>query len=268
VTTATDTWTPRANPSEDYERYIIPAYFRQFAERLVTLAAPWPGERVLDVACGTGVVTRLIPERVGPSGYVTGLDMSPGMLAVARSVLDDPNVTWEEGNAVELPFAEDAFDVVTCQQGLQFFPERAKALREMRRVLRPGGRLALSVWRSIEYNPVFHLLSEALARLAGPDAGAMPPFSLGDRAELRRLVDEAGFTDVSVCIDGMIGRFPSPAEAVRRLVMAAPSMLGALAHLGPDANQQLVEEVTRTVAPYVDDAGLAVPLTTHVLLAR
>jgi SAM-dependent methyltransferase len=266
-TTAAD-WTPRANRAEDYERYLIPAYFGAFAEGLTRLVPPWPGERALDVACGTGVVTRLLAERVGPGGHIVGLDLDAGMLTVARRLLDAPNVAWQEASALAMPFADGAFDLVTCQQGLQFLPDRPAGLREMRRVLRPGGRLALAVWRSTEHNPVFKLLEEALARVVGPEAANLPPFSLGDGAELRRLTREAGFSDVAVRIDGRLARFPSPAEMVRRMLLGGPTMLSALATADAEARLRLVDEVTRTMAPYVDDAGLAVPLSTHVLLAR
>ena len=264
-TTAAD-WAPRANRAEDYERYLVPAYFRPFAEALARLAAPWPGERVLDVGCGTGALTRVLAERVGPSGHVTGLDLNAGMLAVARGLVDAPNVAWREGNALEMPFADGTFDLVTCHQGLQFFPDRAAGLAEMRRVLQPGGRLALAVWRSTDYNPVFKLLEEALAGLVGPEAAKLPPFALGDAEELRQMARETGFADVAVRIDGRLLRFPSPAELVRRFLLGGPTMLSALATAG--ARRRLVDEVTRTMAPYVDDVGLAVPMAAHVLLAR
>ena len=267
LTMAAD-WTPRANRAEDYERYLIPAYFSAFAEELTRLVAPWPGERVLDVACGTGVLTSLLVERVGPSGHVTGLDLDAGMLAVARSLLDAPNVDWWEASALAMPFADGAFDLVTCQQGLQSFPDRATGMAEMRRVLKPGGRMALACWRSAAFNPVWKLLEEALGRLVGPEAAALPPLALGDADALRRLAWTAGFTDVTVRIDGRLARFPSPEEFVRRTVLGAPTMLSVLAAADADAHRRLVDEVTRTMAPYVDDVGLAVPLATHVLLAR
>ena len=268
MATTTADWTPRANPGEDYERYLVPAFFHAFAEALVALAAPWPGERVLDVACGTGALTRLLVERVGAGGHVTGLDLSAGMLAVARDHLDAPQVEWREASALAMPFDEGSFDLVTCQQGLQFFPDRAAGLREMRRVLKGGGRLVVAVWRSTDYNPVWKLVEETLADLVGPEAARLPPFALGDAEELRRLAREAGFADVAVRIDGRTARFPSPEEFVRRAALAAPSMLGPLATVGPDALDRLRAGVRERMAPYVDDAGLAVPLATHVLLAR
>ena len=261
-------WTPRANRAEDYERYLVPAYFRPFAGALVTLAAPWPGDRVLDIACGTGVVTGLLAERVGPHGSVTGLDLDAGMLAVARDRLDAPNIAWREASALALPFPDGAFDLVTCQQGLQSFSDRAAGMAEMRRLLRPGGRLALSCWRSADFNPVWKLLGEALGVLLGPEASVLPPLALGDADQLRQLALNAGFTNVAVRIDARLVRFPSPEELVRRTVLGAPTMLRALATADAATLQRLVDEVTRTMAPYIDDADLAVPLATHILLAN
>ena len=135
-------------------------------------------------------------------------------------------------------------------------------------MLKPGGRLALACWRAADFSPVWKLLAEALGRLVGPAAAALPPLALGDAAELRRLARTAGFADAAVRIDGRTARFPSPGEFVRRTVLGAPTMLSALAAADGDAHRRLVGEVTRTMAPYVDDLGLSVPLFTHVLLAR
>src|SRR5262249_1850701 len=149
--------------------FLVPTIFRPWAEALLTLAALQPGERILDVACGTGVVARLAAVQVGPTGQVRGVDLNPGMLAVARSVPAPTGavITWQEGTATALPLEDAAFDVVLCQQGLQFFPDRVAALQEMHRVLVPGGRLALSVWGPIASSPGFAVLAEALARHVG-----------------------------------------------------------------------------------------------------
>src|SRR5207248_3148605 len=133
-------------PAEVYERYNVPRFFLPWAHELVDRLDPRPGERILDVACGTGAATRLLAERVGPTGQVVGLDVNAGMLAAARAAVTNPVVEWHEANAQALPFADGAFDAILCQLGLQFFPDRPLALREMRRVLAPGGRLALACW--------------------------------------------------------------------------------------------------------------------------
>ncbi|HSO54831.1 MAG TPA: methyltransferase domain-containing protein, partial [Actinomycetes bacterium] len=154
-------WQVAGNAALAYEAHLVPAIFAAWAPRLLGSANPAVGERVLDVACGTGVVARLAAERVGPGGRVAGLDLNPGMLAVARGLPPMPGapITWQEANAVALPFPEATFDVVLCQQGLQFFPDRPAALREMHRVLAPGGRLALSVYSAIAHNPATQALA-------------------------------------------------------------------------------------------------------------
>ena len=143
--------------AEVYQRHMVPAIFGPWAEDLLGLAAPQAGERVLDVACGTGVVTRLAAQRVGSSGAVVGLDLNPGMLTVARTLTppEGAQIEWREGNVTAIPLSDGAIDLVLCQQGLQFFPDRPGALREMRRVLRPSGRMALSVWRPMQHSPGF-----------------------------------------------------------------------------------------------------------------
>ena len=141
--------------AEAYERYIMAAFGNAWAQALVQVAAPEDGDRVLDVACGTGAVARYAAPHVGPTGRVTGLDLNAGMLATARTMPAPAGIpiAWHEGNATALPFPNASFDIVCCQQGLQFFPDRPAALREMSRVLTPGGRLALAVWRGLEHQP-------------------------------------------------------------------------------------------------------------------
>src|SRR3712207_3990859 len=146
-----EAWQLEGSAAELYERHLVPAITSLWAADLVERAAPQPGERVLDVACGTGIVARRAAERMG-SGRVVGLDINPGMLAVARALPpgSGPAIEWHEGSVLDMPFPEGSFDVCLCQLGLQFFPDRAAALREMRRVLRTGGRLTLSVFSALE----------------------------------------------------------------------------------------------------------------------
>ena len=146
-----------------------------WAPLVVALADPRSGERVLDVACGTGVATRLVAQQVGRTGKVVGLDLKPGMLAGAAAIAaSEPptsaSITWQEASATRMPFPDAAFDIACCQLGLGFFPDRPAALREMHRVLVPGGRLGLMVWRGIEHSPGFGILAAALARDVGSEA--------------------------------------------------------------------------------------------------
>jgi SAM-dependent methyltransferase len=205
-------WQVAGSAAEVYERELVPAIFGPWAPRMVGLAALAAGERVLDVACGTGVVARLAAEHVGPAGRVVGLDLNPGMLAVARSLpVAGVPVGWVQATAGRLPFPDGSFEVVCCQLGLQFFPDRAAALAEMARVLVPGGRLVVMVWRSIDHSPGFAVLAGALDRHVGLAAGALmrAPFGLGDEGKLRGLVEGAGFGEVGVDRQAGVVRFGS-----------------------------------------------------------
>ena len=155
---------------ENYQRYFVPAIGGPFAEDLIAEAALRPGERVLDVACGTGVVARLAAERVGPSGTVAALDLNPAMLSVARSVPSTgAAIRWYETSAESIPLPDDAFDVVLCQLGLQFVADKGAALREMRRGLAPGGRVLVTTPPPSAF---FDALDEAMTRHVGSEAGA------------------------------------------------------------------------------------------------
>ena len=151
-------WQLSGSGPEAYEQYIVPAWMGEWAQDLVDVSSIQAGQRVLDVGCGTGVVTRAIARLIGPSGKVVGLDVNDAMLQMARHFAAQEGlgvITWQQGDAAAMPFPEASYDVVLCQQGLQYFPDCAAALREVARILVPGGRLALSVWRALERHPFF-----------------------------------------------------------------------------------------------------------------
>jgi len=181
-------WQVAGSAAETYERALVPAVFAAWAPLVVALADPKPGDRVLDIACGTGVVARLAADRVGSTGNVVGLDLNPGMLAVAASVAShapatSASITWREASAMKMPLPDATFDIAYCQLGLQFFPDRSAALREMYRILVLDGRLGVMVWRGIKYSPGFGALAAALDRHVSADAGGImrAPFSLARR---------------------------------------------------------------------------------------
>src|SRR3954454_5555596 len=160
-------WQMDASAPELYERYLVPAITAVWANDLLDRVRLGRGESVLDIACGTGVVARLGGER-GGLGELVGIDLNTAMLGIARS--KSAAVEWIEGSALELPFDAGSFDVVLCQLGLQFFPERHLALKEMARVLKPGGRTGLSVYSAIERTPAAHAFVQALDTYLGPEA--------------------------------------------------------------------------------------------------
>jgi ubiquinone/menaquinone biosynthesis C-methylase UbiE len=268
--TAQRQWQFAGSVPENYERYLVPALFKPWAEDLVEMAALRPGNRVLDIACGTGIVARIAARRLGGNGSVIGLDLSGPMLDAARASPEGATVEWQEGNAMKLPWPDAAFDVAFCQQGLQFFPDRIVALREMHRVLTSGGRLALSVWGPIERSSGFTVLADALAQHIGPEAGALMntgPFSLSHGSELRALIDEAGFQDISIHPAVKTIRFPSTDEFVLRY--AAGSALGtAITNSNDDARAALLAETAAKLRSTVDDQGLGFPIESNMVLAR
>ncbi len=254
---------------ELYERYLVPSVFGRWAVDLVKLAAPKLGERVLDVACGTGIVARLAAQDVGVMGKVVGLDLNPGMLTVARSASTGiENIEWREGNATAMPLSDKTFDLVFCQQGLQFFPDRLASSKEMHRVLVPGGRLAVSVWSSIGNSPGFSLLAEALENHIGSEAAALTrlPFSLASEGELRSLTERAGFRNVKIHPATKRLIFPSSDEFVKRYVAATP-LASIVARAGSKSQQALLENMSKALQSHVNPDGLAFPIETHFVVA-
>jgi SAM-dependent methyltransferase len=195
--------------AEIYETFFVPALFAQWAVRVADAARIGAGERVLDVACGTGVLARTARERVGARGTVVGLDMNPAMLAVAHRA--GANIEWREARAEALPFDSGSFDVVVSQFGLMFFQDRTAALAEMLRVLRSGGRLAVAVWDTLENTPGYAVVTRLLERLFGAEvADALrAPYALGDRARLIETFRAAGVSDPTLVTAAGTARFAS-----------------------------------------------------------
>jgi ubiquinone/menaquinone biosynthesis C-methylase UbiE len=261
-------WQLSGDAAELYERYPAQYLLRPWVADLVARAGLRRGERVLDLACGTGLVARLAAPAIGPTGRVTGLDLNPGMLAVARR-LPAPSgapITWVEGSALAMDVADDSIDVILCQQGFQFFPDRRAALGEMRRVLVPGGRLLLSVWRIA--GPYHRALTEALARHVGAEAasGFAASRIAPDAEELHRLVLEAGFRDVAVHASAMSIRLPEVEDFVLWHLAATP-VARAVAAVSPHARAGLAQQVSAALAVYASGDGVTVPDETNLVTA-
>ena len=263
-------WQVEESASAAYERYLVPPMFAPWADQLVESVDLDRGDRILDVACGTGIVARRAASRVGTSGSVVGLDINDRMLEVAAksAAKDDLAIEWRKGDATELPFADEAFDVIYCQQALQFFDDPAIALEEMHRVLAPGGQLALSVWRPIAYQPAYVVLADALAQYVGDEAGTMmrSPFPAWDGDDLRALVDTAGFDNRSVTIEIGSVRYPSVDEFVRREAASSP-LAEPIAAIERAVREELIRTVAAELAAYRDDNGIVSPMESYVVNA-
>lgn len=260
----------RGNAADIYDRHLVPAMFAPWVPTLLEWSELQPGQRVLDVACGSGIVARAAAERAGPSGRVVGLDINGSMLAVARSLpsISGAAIEWIEASALDMPLPDAAFDVVLCQHGLQQFPDRSVALAEMRRVLAPGGRLALCVWSRLDGSPGMAALVDALARHVSAEAASnrRAPFALSDASELRGLLVDAGFSDVRVDTMALTARFPSPEALVDYQLAATP--LAALGGLTVEAHASVQESVRAAMQPFLTAEGLAVPMEAHVAVGR
>jgi SAM-dependent methyltransferase len=256
-------WQLAGDAATVYEDHLVPAIFAPWAQPMVELAGVAAGDRVLDVACGTGIVARRAAEVAAAGGAVVGLDLNPGMLAVARSLPPPAGapVEWVQASAMELPFRDGSFDAVTCQLGLQYMPDRPAALAEMRRVLRPGGRLAVMVWGPIAESPGFDALAGALDRHVGDDAAAImrAPFALCDPGAIRALLEGAGLTAVAVTSRPGTVRFPSAADFVRHQCTGSP-LADPVGRADQDARDALVRGVAEALAHHVDAQGLAFPI--------
>jgi ubiquinone/menaquinone biosynthesis C-methylase UbiE len=256
------------NAPENYERYFVPTIGTPFATELLDVAALQPGERVLDVACGTGVVTRLAARIVGPDGAVAGLDINPGMLGVARTVTPaGTRIDWHEASAESMPLPDESFDVVVSSLGLQFVPDRTAALQEMRRVLGPGGRLAIG---TVGPTPsVFAVLEQALARHVKPEVAAFvrQVFALHDPRELEDLMAGAGFREAHVQTKTMKLTLPAPAEFLWEYVHSTP-LAGAVGQIDDEGRAALERDVTAGLQTFVQDGDLIAELNVVVSTAR
>ena len=243
--------------AENYERYFVPAIGIPFSDGLLAAAALKPGERVLDVACGTGVIARLAAEQVGTTGTVTGIDVAPDMVDVARATPAPAGspIDWHVGDATSLPFDDNTYDAVLCQMGLMFMADRAAAVAEMRRVLVPGGRVVVNTPGAIQ--PPFVVLEQALVEHINPDLGGFvrAVFSMHDPDAIATMLRDAGLHDVTAGVRPVRLRLPAPAEFLWRYINLTP--MGPLVAQAPDAAKSTMEQqAVDAWQPYVVDGTI------------
>ena len=269
-----ENWQLVGSAPELYERYLVPTITSKWAEDLIKRTSPKAGEAVLDVACGTGIVARLAAERM-TRGRIVGLDLNSGMLAIARSIprVGAP-IEWIEGSVLDLPFDDGSFDLVLCQLGLQFFPDRPKAVREMRRVLNPRGRLAVSVFSAIEQTPAAHAFVQALDQVLGPGASATKRAEhIFQRAnDVETVLGQEGFVDVVVVPVTQRILFPSVLDYVRFQLSATP-MAGLLSNRGEYQREEVIKTIASRAAlllapELLEDGRLTFPQAAYVATAR
>jgi SAM-dependent methyltransferase len=252
--------------AETYERLFVPAEFQEWTPRVAAAAGVRAGQRVLDVACGTGVLARDVARLVGPSGSVIGLDAGAGMLAVAARLA--PTIEWHQGTAEALPFERDSFDAVVSQFGLMFFRDRILALREMMRVLRPGGRMAVAVWDSLEHTPAYADLVALIDRVAGRHAGdaLRAPFVLGEVDALAALFKRADIQGATIATHRGRAQFSNIRTMVEAELRGWFPIAGIL--LPEDQITRILEEAEHVLRRFnTPDGRVAFDAPAHIVSA-
>jgi SAM-dependent methyltransferase len=250
--------------AEVYESTFVPAIFAEWAPLLVEAAGVAPGQAVLDVACGTGVVARTAADRLGGRGRVVGLDLNDGMLAVARRLR--PDIEWRQGDAAALPFDGGSFEVVLCQSGLMFFPDRAGALREMARVVTGDGTVAVQVWDRLEAQAGFGPVYELIARHLGPEGIRLESsyWVLGDLDLVASLFEAAGLRVTATRSHVGTARYGSAREAVATEVEATP----LLGRIGQETYRRLLDDAGEALAAFTVAGGaVELPIAGHLVTA-
>jgi SAM-dependent methyltransferase len=254
-----------ATAADYYEAFFVPALFRSRTGPLLELAGISSGDTVLDVGCGTGILARDCWRRMGSRGSVSGIDCNEGMIATASKVA--PEIEWHIGQAEALPFDNSAFDFVISQFALMFFEDRSKALQEMWRVTRPGGKLVVAVWDKLENTPGYAAMTALDERLFGREVAEqlIAPYSMGDRALLETLFRQSGIPDIDIVTHNGMAEFPSIKAWVDLDVNGWT--LGEM--IGPEGHALLVETAERELQDFVQpDGRVAFPAPSHMVVAE
>lgn len=252
--------------AESYEELFVPTLFEGWARRVADMAELRPGQAVLDVACGTGILARTVAERVRPGGTVAGADINPGMLGVARR--QAPGIDWRQGAAEALPFKDESFDAVVSQFGMMFFSDPEAALEDMMRVLKPGGRLAVCVFDSLDQQPAYDALADVFDRVVGESVGnaLRSPFAMGEVDALAALCARAGASHAVIESHQEQVRFPS----VRNMVLADVKGWFPIAqiHLDDQTLDTVIQEAETALTDFTDSDGtVAFPTRAHIITA-
>ena len=259
--------------AESYERFMVPSLFAPWSSYLIQRANPQPGERVLDIACGTGIVARKVAPRVGLQGIVIGLDINADRIGIARTAAEGEHlaIEWHTSPAEQLPFPDENFDLVFCQFGLMFFRDRHTALKEIHRVLRTGGRVVLSVWQGLDRHPFYQTLHDVSQRHLGKSS-VQAVFSLGDADELHKLLTDSGFQHIEIEPMSITARFPSAEEFLAWEIDVDPAETPALQNLDPEAQQVILaavrQDMQRALEEVMQDNQVVLQFHAHVAQAR
>jgi ubiquinone/menaquinone biosynthesis C-methylase UbiE len=258
--------------AEAYEELLVPRMFEPWSKLLLSEAKLSTGESVLDVACGPGTVARMASEMVGPKGKVTATDISPPMLDVARAKPQAPNsapIEYVESPAHPLKAKDASFALTVCQQGLQFFPEKVEAMKEMARVTQPGGRIAVAVWGSIEQNPIIGEIHAALRENLPSDIADLmkAPFSLNDSEELIALARKAGLKNVEIKTLSLPLIFEGGIDQATRLLEATP-LTPQIAELPVEQQTKLATSIRSRLERFINGTQCQSTTISNILVSK
>ena len=264
MTDAAETFQIPLEVAETYEASFVPALFAEWAPVLVEFANVSAGQSVLDVACGTGIVSRTVADRIGETERLVGMDLNDAMLTVARRVR--PDIEWQQGDVAAIPFPDASFDVVLCQMAMMFFPDRVRALREMGRVSTSGGTVAVLVPSSLDAQPVWGPFVDIAAKHAGGDARSLLEtyWSCGDLEALKSVFETAGLEVTATRSRVGTARFGSVDALVETEVNSTP----LVDRLTEPVFARILAETRDALDPFTtSDGALEGPIECHLLAA-
>ena len=260
-----ESWQVSDDAAQIYEKFWVPAMLGQWAPQMANAAKIASGDRVLDVACGTGVVAREAANRVAAASQVTGLDLNESMLAVAQHIR--PDIDWRQGDATKLPFDDESYDVVTCQFALMYFPDRLTALKEMMRVLKPAGRLAIAVWGPYERATGYVILTEIAERHCGQAAVDLltDPFVLGNQDELGNFLNSAGINGAGIDLRAGTVTFSTIEQFIEMEVKGTP-LRDLIDETGYEGLLNEAKEKLQNF--FVDSGEIVIPMDAYIITAK
>lgn len=252
----------------NYERYMVPLLFRPYAEELARRAVTLGPSRILETAAGTGVVTHALHEAL-PDSEIIATDLNPPMLEVAADRIGSNKVTFQQADALDLPFGDGGFDLVVCQFGAMFFPDKVRGHSEARRVLSEGGHYLLAIWDRIERNPLTDIAQQVLIDLYPDDPPLFMrrgPFGYSDPDEVERDLRDAGFGSIEIDTVEFSSRSGSAHEAATALCYGSPMGI-EVEDRGPGALDRIALAVEQAYARFEGPDGIDAPMSAHIVTA-
>ena len=254
---------------QHYDRYLGPMFFEPYADDLVRRLRFDPGDAVLEVACGTGIVTTRLVKALPLGASLTATDLNEPMIEIARKKIEASEpVTWKAADACELPFGDEWFTTVVCQYGLMFVPDKTAALREAHRVLQPGGTFVFNVWNSLAENPVARIAQDVLTEFfpADPPTFYFVPFGMHDVTATRRMLEDAGFQSIEATTVPLVARSASARDAATGLVLGSP-LATAIHERDPEAADRIIDAVAARLAEAGGESPMSLPMSAHIFTA-